>query len=83
MSYRIEKAKKLFNKIKILEEQLELNTEALSSVTAANGSQSSIDEFTTKSSRLERQLLKAQKKFEKYADDNLKISDLSEVYKSN
>ncbi len=83
MSYRIEKAKKLFNKIKILEEQLDLNTEALSSVTAANGSQSSIDEFSTKISRLEKKLLNAQRKWERYADDNLKISDLSEVYKSH
>ncbi len=76
MSYRIEKAKKMRSSIVELEKEIELNARALQYAKASNASKSCIQEFISKGARLRRQLDKISKKYKRYADDNLKISDL-------
>ena len=74
MSYRIERAKQLRSDILNLEKELSLN-----SVESAKGSRSSIEEFRSKETKLRKKLVKAQKKYKKYTDENLKISELPKV----
>lgn len=83
MSYRIDKAKRLRNSISNLEQAIELNARALQYAKASKASKSSIEEFAAKDARLKKQLEKASKKYSKYADENLKVSDLQKVYGIN
>lgn len=79
MSYRIEKAKKLQQDILNLQHEVKLNGRALEAVTDARSGKHIIEELEVKDRKLRKKLGKATKKFYKYADENLKISDLSKL----
>ena len=79
MSYRIEKAKKLQQKILNLEHERKLNAKALEAVTNARSGNHIIEELEAKDRKLQNKLTTATRKFYKFADENLKISDLPKL----
>lgn len=79
MSYRITKARKLQETILDIQQDLKLNAKALAAATDARSEKYIIHALVEKDNKLKRKLEKATKKFYKYADDNLKISDLSKL----
>ena len=79
MSYRIEKAKKLQQEILNLQHEVKLSSRALEAVSNARSGKHIIEELESKDRKLRKKLEKATKKFYNYADENLKISDLSKL----
>lgn len=79
MLYRIEKARKLQQEILNLQHELKLNGIAINAVSNARSGKHIIEELKTKDKKLKKKLEKANKKFYSYADENLKISDLSKL----
>lgn len=79
MSYRINKAKKLQQAILDLQHEVKLNDVALQAVTNARSGKHIIEELEAKDRKLRKKLEKATKRFYNYADENLKISDLSKL----
>lgn len=79
MSYRIEKAKKLQKDITEFQEELRLNLQAIQAVTNAKSGKHIIEELEAKDRKLRKKLSKATKKFYSYADENIKISELSKL----
>lgn len=77
MSHKIDKTKRLLKDILVLRLEIELNIGALQ---YARASKRSVEEFSSKDTRLQRKLKKATKRYRKYADENLKVSDLAKVY---
>lgn len=82
MSYRIKKARQLVSQIENLEKDIKLTQRALVAAKDAKGSRDTIEEFSSKEAKLQKQLLKTKKKYTRYADENLKISDLPKVFNS-
>lgn len=76
MSHKIDKAKRLLKDILVLRLEIELNTGALQYLSARESKKASKRRFK----RLQRKLEKATKRYRKYADENLKVSDLAKVY---
>lgn len=73
MSHKIDKAKRLLKDILVLRLEIELNTGALQYARASKAAK-------RRFKRLQRKLEKATKRYRKYADENLKVSDLAKVY---
>lgn len=80
MSHKIDKAKRLLEDISVMRQEIELNARALQYARASKASKRSIEEFSSKDTRLQRKLEKATKRYREYADENLKVSDLAKVY---
>ncbi len=79
MSYRIDKAKKIQQKISNLQREIKLNARALEAVSVAKSGKHIISELQAKDTKLQKKLLKANKQYYSYLDDNLKISDLPKL----
>lgn len=79
MSYKIEKARKLQQKISNLQHEIKLNARALEAVSAAKSGKHIVSELQAKDAKLQKKLLKTSKQYCNYLDDNLKISDLSKL----
>lgn len=79
MSYRIDKANKLQQKISSLQHEIKLNARALEAVSAAKSGKHIVSELQAKDAKLQKKLLKTSKQYYSYLDDNLKISDLSKL----
>lgn len=76
MSHKIDKAKRLLKDILVLRLEIKLNTGALQYLPARESKKAAKRRFK----RLQRKLEKATKRYRKYADENLKVSDLAKVY---
>ncbi|MDE6946313.1 MAG: hypothetical protein K2P14_03920 [Anaeroplasmataceae bacterium] len=81
MSYRIDKANKLQQKISSLQQEIKLNARALEAVSKAKSGKHIVSELQAKDAKLQKKLLKTSKQYYSYLDDNLKISDLSKLNK--
>lgn len=79
MSYRIDKANKLQQKISSLQQEIKLNARALEAVAKAKSGKHIVSELQAKDAKLQKKLLKTSKQYYSYLDDNLKISDLSKL----
>lgn len=79
MSYKIDKANKLQQKISNLQHEIKLNARALEAVSAAKSGKHIVSELQAKDAKLQKKLLKTSKQYYSYLDDNLKISDLSKL----
>ena len=79
MSYRIEKAKKLQQRISRLQNEIKLNARAIEAVSVAKSGKHIVSELQAKAEKLEKKLLKTNKQYYSYLDDNLKISDLPKL----
>lgn len=79
MSYRIEKAKKLQQKISSLQHEIKLNARALEAVSVAKSGKHIVSELQAKDGKLQKKLIKTNKQYQSYLDDNLKISDLPKL----
>lgn len=76
VSHKIDKAKRLLKNILVLRLEIELNTGALQYLPVRESKKAAKRRFK----RLQRKLEKATKRYRKYADENLKVSDLAKVY---
>ncbi len=79
MSYKIDKAKKLQQKISSLQNEIKLNARALEAVSKANSGKHIVSELQAKDAKLQKKLLKTNKQYHSYLDENLKISDLPKL----
>ncbi len=79
MSYRINKARKLQQDVLILEQEIKLNARVLEAAEAARSEKHIVDDLAAKDRKLKKKLEKVTKRFYAYADENLKISDLTKL----
>ena len=77
--YYINQAQKLQNQILELEHEIKLNDTALQATRKAKSEKYIIEALETKDKKLRKKHEKLTSKFYKYADDNLKISDLNKL----
>lgn len=77
--YKINKAKKLQQDVLSLEQEIKLNARVLEAAEAARSEKHIIEDLAAKDRKLKKKLEKVTKRFYAYADDNLKISDLSKL----
>lgn len=77
--YYISQAQKLQNQIMELEHEIKLNDAALQATKKAKSEKYIIEALETKDKKLRKKHSKLTSKFYKYADDNLKISDLNKL----
>ncbi len=79
MSYRIDKAKKIQQKISALQQEIKLNARALEAVSVAKSGKHIVSELQAKDAKLQKKLLKTNEQYQSYLDENLKISDLPKL----